>query len=90
MNNDPNLYYKKVHRMGMLMTVAAMIVFFGVPFIACTIFDIMPTMKEGSLHGSGRYLPDFYTDELCGNYRGNSGNGFVQLYRLDYRKHYQY
>ncbi len=46
MNNDPNLYYKKVHRMGMLMTVAAMIVFFGVPFIACTIFDIMPTMKE--------------------------------------------
>ena len=45
MNNDPNLYYKKVHRMGMLMTVAAMIVFFGVPIIACTIYDIMPTMK---------------------------------------------
>ncbi len=46
MNSDPNVYYKKIHRMGMWMTVAAMIVFFGVPFVACLIFDIMPTMGE--------------------------------------------
>ena len=53
MNNDSNVYYKKVHRMGMWMTVAAMIVFFGVPFVACMYFDIMPTMKEVFLVAGG-------------------------------------
>ena len=53
MNNDSKTYYKKIHRFGMIVTAFAMVVFFGVPILACLKFDIMPSMKDVVLVAGG-------------------------------------
>ncbi|MBK5254103.1 MAG: hypothetical protein JJE03_06575 [Peptostreptococcaceae bacterium] len=48
-----NEYYEKMHKIGRLMTIAAIFIFTGIPFIVCMAYDIMPKFSDLLLAAGG-------------------------------------
>lgn len=50
---ENSTYYNRMHRLGIWMTIGAMAIFFAVPWIICTIYDIMPKFSDVMLVSGG-------------------------------------
>ncbi len=43
---DSKKYFDSMHRLGRIMTVITLLVFFGVPLVTCLVYGIMPSMGQ--------------------------------------------